>query len=684
MVHKFFQKTERDTAFYKRFLESRMPDRMIDAHVHLALPKHTRAIDPKLLEADWALQCAHTMSEEQLAGYSASLFPDIRYEYIALPMPIKGVDLEANNSYISSIRMRALMATLPQWDTDVCEKALITGGFSGFKPYPNLVSTVKGAEISILDFITHSQLSLLNKHKKALLLHLPRAGRLPDEDNIRELRDMRQAYPNIKIVVAHFGRCFNVEPFLEGIKKLGSDLEGFYFDTSAVINPQVYAAAFDHISPDSILFGSDLPITLWHGKRTWNNGSYQNLCREDFKWNKHIEGSAEEEKYTFFIYEQLKSLLDSMGSDAELKRKVFCENAEKVYAVMQSENTNGKRVTLKDVAEKSGYSLRTVKKVIGGREYVSDSVKAKVLAASRDLQYKRNKFASALAKNQTYKIAVVYTETSKYFFPEIRAGFENCSKAYEDFGIEVEYYVSKGTKHDISNIQLGILQELHLRSDIDGILIHPFSSKKLIGEIDSLVEAGKPVITFGTDVPDSKRLCYVGPHGRKSGRIAAQIMGNYLGGKGRVVVLGIVSDHRQTLYREEGFLEKMHEAFPSIEIIRPKIDGLLTDDECYAFVKGLIVEETVAGIFSPSANVYLAASALKEMERKDIAVVGYDLSDETKALLKEDYIKVVMFQNPQLQAHKSLQIMCEFLLEGTKPETDCMFTEVLILTGECV
>ena len=153
------------------------------------------------------------------------------------------------------------------------------------------------------------------------------------EDNIKELKLMRNKYPDIKIVIAHLGRCFNLEPFVKGLKELGRDLEGFYFDTSAVLNPQVYRVAFESIRPDRILFGTDIPILLWHGKRTWNNGTYQNLCREDFPWNTHIEGEEAESRYTFFIYEQIKNMLDAIGSDDTLKSQVFFENAEEVYAL---------------------------------------------------------------------------------------------------------------------------------------------------------------------------------------------------------------------------------------------------------------------------------------------------------------------------------------------------------------
>ena len=100
------------------------------------------------------------------------------------------------------------------------------------------------------------------------MLHIPRAGRLADDENVRELRDFRQRFPRVKIIIAHFGRSFCPVYLSDGLRKLG-DASGFFFDTSGVINPRVYDIAFSCINPSTILYGTDMPIFFWHGKREW-------------------------------------------------------------------------------------------------------------------------------------------------------------------------------------------------------------------------------------------------------------------------------------------------------------------------------------------------------------------------------------------------------------------------------
>ena len=193
-----------------------------------------------------------------------------------------------------------------------------------------MASSTKGAEISIFDFMTHKQFELANHLHAPVLMHLPRAGRLPDPDNIAEIRFILNNYPEVKLVLAHFGRCFNHEYFIKALDTLGDDVNRLWFDCAAVLNPKVYDIAFAKLDNRRIIFGTDMPILLWHGKRIWDTNGYHNLCREDFSWNKHLH-RQDENSYTFFIYEQLNSILSIIGGDNVTVENVFYRNAESVY-----------------------------------------------------------------------------------------------------------------------------------------------------------------------------------------------------------------------------------------------------------------------------------------------------------------------------------------------------------------
>ena len=97
-----------------------------------------------------------------------------------------------------------------------------------------------------------------------------------------------------------------------------------------------------------------------------------------------------------------------------------------------------KRATLKDVAERSGYALRTVKNVVAGKSSVGGPVREAVLKAMEELNYKQNSLASTLAKNKAYLIAVILLDGDNAYQKELEQGILRYAENYEDFGLEIE------------------------------------------------------------------------------------------------------------------------------------------------------------------------------------------------------------------------------------------------------
>lgn len=332
----YFEYTSEDKIFYESRIKPRIPSKIFDIHVHINLPEHVKNVTQERIRSDWALECGYILSTEEAYSYAGKLFPDARYTIAGFPWPIREADLSQNNKYLAEMasmgRLSPFMSIMPDWDNETVEQTLVDGGFVGFKPYPDMVSGAKGADISIFDFMPHSQLAILNRHKKTLMLHLPRKQRLADDSNVRELLEMRDRYPDITIIIAHFGRSFCPVYLEEGLHKL-RDIQGFYFDTSAVINPDVYTVAFDNIPPENILYGSDMPITLWHGKREWTRTGYTNICREEFSWKKRHMSVEIESKYVIFLYEEVRAILDALDRHypgGEEKELLFFRNAERI------------------------------------------------------------------------------------------------------------------------------------------------------------------------------------------------------------------------------------------------------------------------------------------------------------------------------------------------------------------
>lgn len=102
----------------------------------------------------------------------------------------------------------------------------------------------------------------------------------------------------------------------------------------------------------------------------------------------------------------------------------------------------------------------------------------------------------------------------------------------------------------------------------DVVCVHPVDSAALGPVIDSLLRAGRQVVTFGGDAPDSVRGVHVGPDERASGAAAADALALVADGRPlSVMVVGSDSGRDSDLRRLLGFQEKLGE-YVSIKAVR--------------------------------------------------------------------------------------------------------------------
>lgn len=336
------------------------------------------------------------------------------------------------------------------------------------------------------------------------------------------------------------------------------------------------------------------------------------------------------------------------------------------------------RPTLKDVAERSGYALRTVKKVLSGDTSVREKTRLSVMAAAEELHYTRNRAASALARNRTIRFAVLYSVTSQAYFPEVKRGFDMALKDFQDFGLVLENHSLQGGEWQN---QAAVLDALLERDDIDGVIMQPINSIRLNPQINALAERGIPVVTFGSDAPESRRLFYVGPDACKSGRIGAQILANYIGKQGRVCLVNQDLDHMQTRERCRGFTDRVQEHYPGMRVFERNLPR--NDQLYYEHVCRLLQEEELNGIFCTDANTLIAARALHDLNKRDVVLIGFDMSPAGARLMHEGYLRVVIEQKPENISHLATTLLYHCVADGVVPTTFNR-TPLYILTSECL
>jgi LacI family transcriptional regulator len=83
--------------------------------------------------------------------------------------------------------------------------------------------------------------------------------------------------------------------------------------------------------------------------------------------------------------------------------------------------------SIRDVAREAGVSTATVSHVINKTRYVSDEVRARVLAAVERCQYYPNAHARSLASGRSRTLGLVVSDISNPFFPELVKSIETAA-----------------------------------------------------------------------------------------------------------------------------------------------------------------------------------------------------------------------------------------------------------------
>ena len=187
-------------------------------------------------------------------------------------------------------------------------------------------------------------------------------------------------------------------------------------------------------------------------------------------------------------------------------------------------------VTLQQIAEAAGVSRGTVDRALKDRGRVKPEVAEKIKKIAQEMGYQPSRAGRALAMaKRNIKIGVILQSAKTPFMKMVLKGILSAKQEVEGFGGTVEVFQIPGV--DAGRV-MEIMEELHAQ-EYSGIALVPSEDSMLKKIINVFTEEYEiPVVTLNSDVEDTKRICYVGQNGIQSGKTAAGLMGEIIGGKG--------------------------------------------------------------------------------------------------------------------------------------------------------
>lgn len=261
-------------------------------------------------------------------------------------------------------------------------------------------------------------------------------------------------------------------------------------------------------------------------------------------------------------------------------------------------------------------------------------------------------------------VGVVPKGANHIFWKTVHAG---SIKAAREFGLDIEW--NAPTLEIDSSRQIEIVDSM-INRRLAGIVLAPVDKRALVAVVERAARNGIPVSIFDSAIDTDRIISFVATDNREGGRMAARRLGNALGKKGKVGIVGFMPGSASTMEREEGFQDEMRQRFPGIEVVGMQF-GMADRAKAMAVTENMLTAHPdLAGLFADNESSSSgAAQALRSRAAKNVRLVAFDASDQLLADLGEGYIDALVVQNPFRMGYESTRAIGLKLAGENPPRT---------------
>ncbi|AVZ71566.1 LacI family transcriptional regulator [Streptomyces lunaelactis] len=275
------------------------------------------------------------------------------------------------------------------------------------------------------------------------------------------------------------------------------------------------------------------------------------------------------------------------------------------------------RVSLKDVAERAGVSIKTVSNVVNNYQHVTPAMRTRVQRAIDELGYRPNLTARHLRKGRTGIIALAVPELGNPYFAEL-AGAVVDAAAEHDYTVLLDH--TRGSREQEILVSQGFRARV-----IDGLILSPLELEA--EDLQSRTDDA-PLVLLGEREYD---LPY--DHIAIDNVAASQAAVRHLLGLGRtrIAFLGARTDtaNRPAQLRLRGWREELTAAgLPAPDGMVGAVGGWDRGDGALAMAEMLDAGIRPDAVFA--FNDLIAIGAMRVLHERglrvpwDVAVVGFD------------------------------------------------------------
>ena len=243
---------------------------------------------------------------------------------------------------------------------------------------------------------------------------------------------------------------------------------------------------------------------------------------------------------------------------------------------------------------------------------------------------------------------------AKPYIPVISKGFQHqfwqavkqgSEQAAVDYNVDITFE-GPATEAEVDK-QIEMLQAA-LAKNPAAICLAALDTQAVIPLLEEAKAKGIPVVGFDSGVDSDIPVATATTDNIAAAALAADKMAELIGGAGQVAVLVHDQTSRTGIDRRDGFINRMAEAYPDIEIVNIDYgagDHLKSTDIAKAVVQA---NPDLKGYFGANEGSIIGVlNAVNELGKAgEIVVIGYDAGKQQKDAVRSGVIAGSITQNP--------------------------------------
>ncbi|MDY0091696.1 MAG: ABC transporter substrate-binding protein [Candidatus Vecturithrix sp.] len=215
-----------------------------------------------------------------------------------------------------------------------------------------------------------------------------------------------------------------------------------------------------------------------------------------------------------------------------------------------------------------------------------------------------------------------------------------------------------------------------------GILMAATDAKALVPPVEQAIKDGVPIIMVDSGVDSDAPYASITTDNFDGAYKAGKLLAEMIGGKGKVINLGITAGSETGVQRSEGFIKAIQE-YPDIVLLPVQWTSAEAATAMNITSDLLTSNPDINGIFSAAAPMGVgAAQALKARQLdKKVKLVTFDPSPEVLPLFEEGVIHGIIAQDPYQMGYHGVELLDTIIKGGTLEEKKIQIP-VAVITAE--